>query len=170
MGAALATTISAVVDRPKRPALTQASLLGCPNTSNGPVTTPPPALVREEGASRINGLLTAQPSPTAVPQPFLNVDGGVVIAIQHESAVRTRMDANAERLRHELTATAAQLRCTARIHLDVLATGALSLAREYRDELRPPGVVNVLGQHPASQPFDVEVLHRDGEAARGWTR
>ena len=49
-------------------------------------------------------MLTAQPSPTAVPQPVLNIDRRVVIAIEHKTAVGARMNANAECLVNDSTA------------------------------------------------------------------
>ena len=62
---------------------------------------------------------------------------------------------------HDRTTATARLAGAAWIHLDELATGALSLACEYLDELAPPGVVNVLGQHAGCQAFDVEVFDFD---------
>jgi hypothetical protein len=49
------------------------------------VIAPPPALVREEGASRFFGLAIAQPSPTATSSPF-DIDRSVVVATQHDAA------------------------------------------------------------------------------------
>ena len=40
-------------------------------------------------------------------------------------------------------------------------TGAFSLVSDMLDELRPRGVVYRLGEHPAGQAADIEVLHRD---------
>src|SRR4051812_5553972 len=102
------------------------------------------------------------PPPTAVPRPFFNGDRSVVVASEDEPAFGTRMDTHGERLAHDRTTATAFLTGTAWVHLDELATGALSLACENRDELCPPGIVNVLGQHPGCQALDVEVLHLDG--------
>lgn len=53
----------------------------------------------------------------------------------------------------------AGLRSAARIDLDERATSLHSFIVEHRDQLRPSGVVNVLGEHAARQSFDVEVFN-----------
>src|SRR5215469_4925033 len=44
-------------------------------------------------------------------------------------------------------------------------TGAFSLVSDMLDELRSRGVVYGLGEHPAGQAEDIQVLHRDGREA-----
>jgi hypothetical protein len=78
-----------------------------------------------------------------VPRPFFNDDRSVVVAPEDEPACGTRMDAHGERLAHDRATTTAFLTGAAWVHLDELATGALSLACEYLDELAPPGIVGV---------------------------
>jgi len=42
------------------------------------------------------------------------------------------------------------------IDFDEFATGAFSLVAKHRDDLRPRGIMNVLGEHPGSQAFDIK--------------
>jgi hypothetical protein len=60
-------------------------------------------------------------------------------------------------------ARSAETRLTgsARVNLDELATGACSLVRDESQKLRPPCIVDRLGQHPAGQPLDVQIFHRN---------
>lgn len=58
------------------------------------------------------------------------------------------------------SALRAGLRSPARIDADELAPGSLSLVCEHLNQLRPRGVVDVLGEHSGRQAFDVEVFDR----------
>jgi len=48
------------------------------------------------------------------------------------------------------------------IDTEQLSTGAFSLVREDRDERRPAGVLDLLGQHTAGQALDVEIFNGVG--------
>jgi hypothetical protein len=70
-----------------------------------------------------------------------------------------------EALANLLSAVAAPLGCPTWIHPMKLAAGAFSLARKDRSELCPRGIVYVLGEHAAREPFDVEVFDGNGVEA-----
>lgn len=55
----------------------------------------------------------------------------------------------------------AGLRCAARIDFNQFDTGAFSLVSKHRNDLRPRGVVDVLGVHPSRQALEVEVFDGD---------
>ena len=138
-----------------------------------PVTTPLPAADGEVGASRFFELLTAQPSPKALPAP-LYVDGSVDVAVQNEPAMRARVDADVQSLRDLLAASAAFLRRATRVHPKELAPGTFGLGSEDRGELSPRGVVHLLGEAHARQALGVEVFHCDriealDDAERGFS-
>ncbi len=124
------------------------------------MTTPLPAADGEVGASRFFELLTAQPSPKALPAP-LYVDGSVDVAVQNEPAMRARVDADVQSLRDLLAASAAFLRRATRVHPKELAPGTFGLGSEDRGELSPRGVVHLLGEAHARQALGVEVFHCD---------
>ena len=75
--------------------------------------------------------------------------------------MRARVDADVQSLGDIRVAPAAFLRRAARIHPKELAPGTFGLGFEDRGELRPRGVVYLLGKTHARQPFDVEILHGD---------
>jgi len=85
----------------------------------------------------------------------------VDVAVGRVAAVGAPMHPHRQSLGGIAPARAALLTGAAWIHLDLLSASTRSLARNDRSELSPPGVVYVLGQHPAGQALDVQILHRD---------
>ena len=122
------------------------------------VTTPLPAADGEVGASRFDGRI--QPSPTALPEPILDVDRSVGVAVQNEPA-RTGMHPHAEPLLDHGPTSAAFLTCSAWIHGHHFASGAFSLGPKDRRELCPPGIMYLLGQRHLREALDVEILDGD---------
>src|SRR5690606_6489420 len=66
-----------------------------------------------------------------------------------------------QRLCSERPAFRARLRSSPRIDLHQLDTGSRSLVIEHSGQLRPRGIVNVLGQHPGCEALHVQVFDRD---------
>src|SRR5690606_28821200 len=66
-----------------------------------------------------------------------------------------------QRLCSDRPAFRARLRSSPRIDLHQLDTGSRSLVIEHSGQLRPRGIVNVLGQHPGCEAFHVQVFDRD---------
>src|SRR5690606_18595380 len=124
------------------------------------VTTPPPALAREVGASRFDGGAIAHASPTAVPQP-VNVASRVVVAVRDVPAMRALVDADGEFLLDLTSALAADLTCATRIHKDELAAGAFCLARENPNELCPRGIGDLFGKPAPRKPAHIEIFDCD---------
>lgn len=125
------------------------------------VTTSPLAALGFARTSRIIGEpLSSFTSPTALPEPF-DIVCGVDVAILNEPAMRTVVDANAERLRHDGIAAAAPLRRTTWIHSEELSPGALCLGLEDRCELRPRGVENLFRETRAGEASNVELFDGD---------
>lgn len=85
----------------------------------------------------------------------------IYVAIRPVAAVRAVVHPDAEALGHETAARRAGLRGVAVIDRLDHATGAFSLVAQHREERTPVCVQNILCQHPAREPRDVEVL--DGE-------
>jgi hypothetical protein len=73
----------------------------------------------------------------------------------------TAVFALGQRFCSDESALRAFLRGSSRIDLDKLDTGTCSLVFEHCGQLRPRGVVDVLGKHTPRQAFDVEVFDCD---------
>jgi hypothetical protein len=82
------------------------------------------------------------------------------VSIQGASAVADVLPL-VERLLGDSPALGAGLRGPTWIDLDDFAPGALSLVCDHLDECAPRCVVNVFGQHSASETLDVDVFERD---------
>lgn len=83
-----------------------------------------------------------------------------MIAISRQSASRAIVPTVREGLRHG-SATQARLACAPWIDLHYSPTGAHSLVDEHRHEHRPSCIVDGLRQHPACQPFHVQIFDGD---------
>src|SRR5690606_20007643 len=66
-----------------------------------------------------------------------------------------------QRLCSDRPAFRTRLRSSPRIDLHQLDTGSRSLVIEHSGQLRPRGIVNVLGQHPGCEALHVQVFNRD---------
>jgi hypothetical protein len=89
-----------------------------------------------------------------------NVEGGVVIPIQHQPAFRAFVGAYGKRLQLALTPTpAAYLTRSTRVHGDHNAPSTFSLGVEDCDELTPPGVVNAFSHLRLGESLDVQIFN-----------
>jgi len=66
-----------------------------------------------------------------------------------------------QRLCFDRSTFRARLRSSPRIDLHQLDTSSCSLVFEHSGQLRPRGIVNVLGQHPGCEALHVQVFDRD---------
>jgi len=83
-----------------------------------------------------------------------------MITTDRQPTLRALMPPLAQCLRYGRSASA-PLGCAVGVHPDQPSTGAFSLVVDLGKELSPTGVVDRLGQHPAGQPLDVQVLYRN---------
>jgi hypothetical protein len=70
-----------------------------------------------------------------------------------------------EHLDGNLAALRTFLTCASRIDLDDRPTSFRSFVVEHRDQLRPRGVMDMLGVHSTRQAFDIEFLHTNSAEA-----
>ena len=85
------------------------------------------------------------------------------VSIENAPAFAT-MYAFGERFLGDSSALRTFLASSARVDLDELATGSLSLVAKHRNQCAPRGIVDMLGKHPASQALDVQIL--DGDTSK----
>src|SRR5438094_3138433 len=121
----------------------------------------PPAKVKAGGFSS-NGMsnlyrwrLKAPSEPIRQAQ---DVQRGIQVAPQEQSAGGARMHSLGQCLWDVLAAARTALRGTGWIHLDQCPTGACCLVGQDRDELAPTSVMNGLGQHRTGQCLDIQVF------------
>jgi hypothetical protein len=95
----------------------------------------------------------------------LDILGSVEVSIDAKAACRALVDADTETLATLNAAPAAILRCTSWVHGDPCPSGAFGLGGEYRPELRPRGVVHLLGKAHLRQAFDGEIFDGDDVVA-----
>ena len=82
------------------------------------------------------------------------------VSVEDASAI-TAVLPFGERLRLDRSAFRASLGRPSRIDQLDFDTGAFSLVSDMLDELGPRGVVYGLGEHPAGQADDIQILHRE---------
>lgn len=84
-----------------------------------------------------------------------------MIPVKGKSALRARMNTNAQRFLNPVSAIGAVLGRVRGIHLNELPPGTFSLVRQFSDEARPPHIVNLLGQNAFTKADSVDVLNGD---------
>jgi hypothetical protein len=80
---------------------------------------------------------------------------------RHDAAARAVVHAFGERLLGDSTAVRTFLGSATRIDCFHKTTSICSFVIRERDDLTPRGIVDVLGEHPSRQAFDVEIFEGD---------
>ena len=83
-----------------------------------------------------------------------------MITIRRQSAVETQMPTLGQCLSN-FRAACTGLSGTARVNFNEHASGTLSLVREHKEKVGPPGIVNRLAESASRKPFDIQVLNGD---------
>ena|SRR5215216_72938 len=83
-----------------------------------------------------------------------------MITIRRQSAVQAQMPTIFQHLAG-LRAANTRLRSASWVDSHKHAPGAFSLVREHEEKVRPPSIVDGLGEHSSCQPFDIQIFHRD---------
>src|SRR3990167_6137062 len=123
------------------------------------------------GASRFNGGDTTLPPRRLRPSPVQNVQRGIVVPSEDETASRARVRPHPELLRDDGAAPGAVLRRSPWPHLGEQSSSIFRFLLQRRDEPRPRGVRDAPMQRTASvavldhHSLDVEVLDPDGSEA-----
>jgi len=92
--------------------------------------------------------------------PVVDHDAGSNVS-QHAASAVADMHALRQELLGDLTTVGAGLTCASWINADDNTTSFFSFVGRECDDLCPQGVVDVFGQHPTCQAFDVEIFERD---------
>src|SRR3990167_59178 len=119
------------------------------------------------GASRFNGGDTTLPPRRLRPSPVQNVQRGIVVPSEDETASRARVRPHPELLRDDGAAPGAVLRRSPWLHLGEQSSSIFRFLLQRRDEPRPRGVRDAPMQRTFSLAvldhhlLDVEVFDRD---------
>ena len=99
-------------------------------------------------------------------RPVVYNHGRNSVSVANATAI-TAVDALGELFLSDLSTLGAFLGSPARVDFLRFATSFLDFVACERDQLCPSGVVNVLGQHPSGQTFNVKVFEGDFAEPRG---
>ena len=92
-----------------------------------------------------------------------NIQSGVVICVEHHTAMRTNMQTFRERFLSQTVTPGADLGRVVRGNLDHCLTSICGFIRQHSKEVTPTRVTHALGDVAAAQAIDVQIL--DGDKA-----